>query len=50
MAHSDEAMTHLYQSGHPLPWTTVEIRAKGIGFRDREPRREPETGKGVASH
>lgn len=30
MAHSDEAMTHLYQSGHPLPWTTVEIKLRGI--------------------
>jgi integrase len=33
MAHSDEAMTALYQSGHPLPWTTVEIRLHGAGGR-----------------
>lgn len=32
MAHSDETMTALYQSGHPLPWTTVGIRLNESGF------------------
>lgn len=31
MAHSDETMTHLYQSGHPLPWQTVGIQIKDVG-------------------
>jgi integrase len=31
MAHSDETMTALYQSGHPLPWQTVAIKLKDAG-------------------
>jgi integrase len=49
MAHSDEAMTALYQSGHPLPWTTVEIKLRGVGFRDGVPGGVPAAGESRVS-